>query len=123
MLEWIALCTSWYTIKLYRNIFTMLTLTLMFMCVYMYVYVYVFMIVYHYTAVNAQEDITAHKEVLQLTIFRFYGFIKIMSDRARQKFNSRKKGDDVSRWEMTFSGWRQHFDFTGVVSNIIVDLN
>ncbi|OAD77185.1 hypothetical protein PHYBLDRAFT_165674 [Phycomyces blakesleeanus NRRL 1555(-)] len=34
----------------------------------------------HYTAVNAQEDITAHKEVLRLTIFRFYGFIKIMSD-------------------------------------------
>ncbi|OAD71980.1 hypothetical protein PHYBLDRAFT_169890 [Phycomyces blakesleeanus NRRL 1555(-)] len=34
----------------------------------------------HYTAVNAQEDITAHNEVLRLTIFRFYGFIKIMSD-------------------------------------------
>ncbi|OAD76860.1 hypothetical protein PHYBLDRAFT_165361 [Phycomyces blakesleeanus NRRL 1555(-)] len=35
----------------------------------------------HYTAVNAQEDITAYKEVLRLTIFRFYGFIKIMSDK------------------------------------------
>ncbi|OAD66957.1 hypothetical protein PHYBLDRAFT_174667 [Phycomyces blakesleeanus NRRL 1555(-)] len=35
----------------------------------------------HYTAVNAQEDITAHKEVLRLTIFRFYRFIKIMSDK------------------------------------------
>ncbi|OAD70069.1 hypothetical protein PHYBLDRAFT_171464 [Phycomyces blakesleeanus NRRL 1555(-)] len=34
----------------------------------------------HYTAVNAQEDATVHKEILQLTIFRFYGFIKIMSN-------------------------------------------
>ncbi|OAD79339.1 hypothetical protein PHYBLDRAFT_58388 [Phycomyces blakesleeanus NRRL 1555(-)] len=38
----------------------------------------------HYTAVNAQEDITAHKEVLRLTIFRFYGFIKIMSDTRKE---------------------------------------
>ncbi|OAD75677.1 hypothetical protein PHYBLDRAFT_166903 [Phycomyces blakesleeanus NRRL 1555(-)] len=33
----------------------------------------------HYTAVNAQEDVTMHNEVLRLTIFRFYRFIKIMS--------------------------------------------
>ncbi|OAD65664.1 hypothetical protein PHYBLDRAFT_175845 [Phycomyces blakesleeanus NRRL 1555(-)] len=41
------------------------------------------MLLCHYTVVNAQEDITAHKEVLRLTIFRFYGFIKIMSDTCR----------------------------------------
>ncbi|OAD65525.1 hypothetical protein PHYBLDRAFT_64596 [Phycomyces blakesleeanus NRRL 1555(-)] len=34
----------------------------------------------HYTLVNAQEDVTAHKEVLWLIIFKLYGFIKIMSD-------------------------------------------
>ncbi|OAD66616.1 hypothetical protein PHYBLDRAFT_168474 [Phycomyces blakesleeanus NRRL 1555(-)] len=39
-----------------------------------------FTIINHYTVVNAQEDITAHKKVLQLIIFRFYGFIKIMSN-------------------------------------------
>ncbi|OAD79367.1 hypothetical protein PHYBLDRAFT_162441 [Phycomyces blakesleeanus NRRL 1555(-)] len=46
----------------------------------------------HYTAVNAQEDITVHKEVLRLTIFRFYGFIKIMSD--KRKTNSDRERHD-----------------------------